>query len=102
MEEEKRDFNTIDRKYEFVACNPCNQHVITAKNGVVFNAHDEGLPTTLMTYYKECKRLGCDQYTLDSVLNLIGRVEKFQRKNGCKPADIDLPCEVDRCVRGLL
>ena len=90
----------IDRKFRFVAVNPCNNHVYTEENGIVFAAKDKALPEALRAYYKECRRLHCDSSHLESVNLLIERIVRFQANVECRIPDTDTPCEINRCIGG--
>ncbi len=90
----------IDRKFKFVAVNPCNKKVYTEENAVVFCAKDKALLSTLEMYYHECACLGCGSSHLESIDLLIGRVKSFQEKKEVRIPDTETDCEIDRCIGG--
>jgi len=90
----------IDRKFKFVAVNPCNQKVYTEENAVVFCAKDKCLPKALQAYEKECKDRGCESSHLESISLLISRVLTFQEACESKLPDTNTSCEIDRCIGG--
>ena len=90
----------IDRKFKFVAVNPCNNHVYTEENAMIFCAKDAAVPNTLRAYYAECIKLGCNQEHIDSIKLLLDRVEAFQRDNESRIPDTVGDCEIDRCING--
>ena len=92
----------IDRKFKFVAVNPCNQKVYTEENAIVFCAKDRALPAALNAYLTECRRLRCGESHIESVNLLLQRVHDYQRTgNGeCKVPDTETDCEIDRCIGG--
>lgn len=91
--------STIDRKFKFIAVNPCNGNVYTEDNAVVFCAKDQALIPTLSAYRDECKKIGCGNEHLESIDLLIGRILEFQQEEVKKP-DTDTNCEIDRCIGG--
>ena len=93
---------TIDRKFKFLAINPCKGTIYTEKNAVLFLAKDAGLLPTLDRYLKFCENVGCDPSHIESVELLMGRVRKFQQEYGSKQPDTETPCEIDRCIGGKL
>jgi len=94
----------IDRKFKFVAVNPCNQKVYTEENAIIFCAKDAALLPTLETYYHECKALHCGSEHLESINLLIERVKGFQAigndENRFHVPDTETDCEIDRCIGG--
>jgi hypothetical protein len=92
----------IDRKFEFVAVNPCKGNVYTQRDAIVFCAKDEALIPTLMCYRAACSHLGCDASHLESIDLLMDRVSEYQRKMQCKVPDTETDCEIDRCIGGNL
>jgi len=94
----------IDRKFHFVATNPCKGDVYTEENAIIFCAKDAALVPTLETYYHECKALGCRKEHLESIDLLIERVRRFQAigkdKKHFHVPDTDTDCEIDRCIGG--
>ena len=92
----------IDRKYRILAVNPCSGNVHNEEDSVLFLAKDEALLVALEAYVEECSLLGCEDTHLESVNLLIERVEEYQRKVKVEVPDTNLPCEIDRCIRGKL
>lgn len=92
---------TIDRKFVFLAVNPCNGHIYTEKNAVVFCAKDKALPTTLRKYREECNRLGCNPEHLESIDLLIEREDKYQAEVESRIPDTIGDCELGRCLAGI-
>ncbi len=92
---------TIDRKFKFLAINPCNKKIYDEENAVVFVAKDKALIPTLMAYQEECKKLGCESEHIKSIGLLIERVANFQTTE-CDIPDTILKCEIDRCIDGKL
>ena len=94
----------IDRKFRFVAVNPCNGKTYTEDNALILCAKDAALLPTLETYYHECKELGCGKDHLESIDLLILRVKKFQAAGKDQDhfhiPDTDTDCEIDRCIGG--
>jgi len=90
----------IDRKFKFVAVNPCNQKVYTEENAVVFCAKDEAFLDILPKYLEACERRGSNPEHLESILLLTGRVAQYQEFVESKVPDTDLDCEIDRCIGG--
>lgn len=92
----------IDRKFKFVATNPCKGNVFTEQNAMVFAAKDAALLPTLETYYFECKKLGCGPEHLESINLLIERVTRFQGEGENRHIpDTETSCEADRCIGGI-
>ena len=90
----------IDRKFKFVAVNPCNQTVYTEENAIIFCAKDKALPEALFAYQEACEAMGCGQEHLESISLLRNRVGEFQRYIEAKIPDTDTDCEIDRCIGG--
>ena len=90
----------IDRKYKILATNPCSGSVHTEDDAILFLAKDLAVLQMLEKYSEECNILGCDDTHLDSVYQLIKRVEEYQRDHGAEIPDTNTPCEIDRCIRG--
>ena len=90
----------IDRKFKFVATNPCKDTVYTEENAIVFCAKDAAVPKMLLEYQKECKKLGCDESHLESASLLFDRVLEFQKKVEKRVPDTETECEIDRCIGG--
>ena len=89
----------IDKKYRILAVNPCNGHIHTEKDAVLFNASDKALLAALDAYSSECRRLGCGEEHLESISLLYARIAEYQKKSSKIP-DTDTPCEIDRCIGG--
>ncbi len=83
----------IDTKVIMTAVNPCNGHVYTQYNAVLFSARDKCLIPALEAYLDACIREDADVIQIESVENLIDRVKDFQKDNGAKTPDIDSDCE---------
>ena len=58
------------------------------------------LLNVLAYYHDQCKMGGADENHLTSIQLLHQRVSAFQNKHGSKLPDTDLPCEIDRCIKG--
>ena len=91
----------IDWKYKIHAINPCSKNEHTEEDSILFLAKDRAVPVMLRAYLSECERLKVNQAHLDTVQLLIKRVDDYQRDVNVKTPDTDLPCEIDRCVRGI-
>ena len=91
----------IDRKFKFVAFNPCKGTVYTEEDAVLFLAKDRVVLPMLRFYRDECKIIGCGSEHLESIDLLIGRVKRFQREEGSRIPDTETPCEIDRCIGGI-
>ena len=92
----------IDRKYKILAVNPCSGNVHTEDDSILFLAKDAGLLPMLETYVEECSLLGCDDTHIESINLLIERVEEYQKKVKSEIPDTDLPCEIARCIKGVI
>jgi len=90
----------IDRKFKFVAVNPCNQKVYTEENAVVFCAKDKALLPALYAYKRACEDLDCNKEHLESIHLLAQRVLNYQQTIESRVPDTNLPCEIDRCING--
>lgn len=90
----------IDRKFKFVATNPCKGNAFTEENAIVFLAKDRAVPGMLLDYYDRCEDMGCGADHLESVALLQDRVVEFQKHNESKIPDTETPCEIDRCIGG--
>lgn len=90
----------IDRKFKFVAVNPCNGKVYTEENAVVFCAKDKAFLQALRKYKYACKHYGSNCEHLESVGLLIDRVKHFQENVESKVPDTETDCEIDRCIGG--
>ena len=91
----------IDRKFKFVAVNPCNNKYHTQEDAIVFCAKDEAVPYMLQAYKEECKRLGANSEHIESIRLLANRVMQYQKDIEHKVPDTDGDCEIDRCIGGL-
>ncbi len=89
----------IDRKFEFVAINPCSGNHYTEEDAFVFCAKDRAAPAALKAYLSKCKALGCDKDQIKSVKLLIKRVKTYQKEVKAKAPDIDSLCESIRCLK---
>lgn len=92
----------IDRKFKFVATNPCKGSVYTEHNAMVFCAKDEALPYALNAYLEKCKTLGCGESHIESVELLLKRVIDYQNGVEVHLPDTETDCEIDRCIGGNL
>jgi len=101
-EMEDKKMEVIDRKFKFIAFNPCKGTIYTEKNAVLFLAKDAGLLPTLDRYLKFCENSGCDSNHIESIELLMGRVRRFQQEWGDKLPDTNTPCEIARCIKGKL
>ena len=90
----------IDRKYQILAVNPCNGHIHTEADSILFNADDRAVPAMLRAYKRECERIGCEEPHIESISLLHDRVLIRQSKTGGKVPDTDTQCEIDRCIGG--
>ena len=90
----------IDRKFKFVATNPCKGNVFTEENAIVFLAKDVCVPAMLSAYIKECKRVACGPEHIRSMQLLRERVLAYQSQVESKLPDTETPCEIDRCIGG--
>jgi hypothetical protein len=92
----------IDRKFIFLAVNPCKKGVIyTESDGIVLLAKDNACVATLNFYHDECKRLGADDVQLEGIKRLIVRIEEWRANNKekCKVADTN-ECEANITIGG--
>jgi len=89
----------IDRKYRFLAVNPCTGQIHDESDSILFLVKDQALPVALRVYRDECERLGCSDTHLESLDLLYERVIFFQETN-VKLPETDTPCEVNRCIGG--
>lgn len=92
---------TIDWKYKIQAVNPCSGNTHTEDDSILFLAKDKAVPATLRYYKAKCKRLGANPAHLEAIELLIGRVDSYQNEIEAKVPDTDLPCEIERCVKGV-
>jgi len=91
---------TIDRKFRILAVNPCNGHIYTEKDAILLCAKDKAVPAALAAYHSECEKLGANKEHLDSIILLIGRVNKFQVEVESRIPDTIGACEIARCIEG--
>lgn len=92
---------TIDWKYKIQAVNPCSGNTHTEADAVLFLVKDKAVPAMLRAYVLECERLGTNPAHLEAMELLIERVEQYQRDIESKIPDTDLPCEIERCTKGV-
>ena len=90
----------IDRKFKFVATNPCKNSVYTEENAVVFCAKDKAVPSMLTAYIKECEKIGCGDEHLEAIRLMRGRIIQYQIENESRIPDTETDCEIDRCIGG--
>jgi hypothetical protein len=91
---------SIDKKFRFLAVNPCKQGVIyTEEDGMLLLAKDDACIPTLQFYFKECERLGADEVQLEGIRLLIDRIMAWREKypNRCKVADTN-ECEAQSTI----
>ena len=93
----------IDRKFEFLAKNPCKGTYYDETNAIVFLAKDKAfLFGALPAYREKCIELGSNPEHIESIDLLIGRVADFQSYHESKVPDTETECEIRRCVKGEL
>ena len=92
----------IDRKFKFVATNPCKGNVYTEENAIVFCAKDQAVPYMLNAYLERCRDLGCGSEHIESIELLLQRVIDYQNIVEVRLPDTDTKCEIDRCIKGIL
>ena len=92
----------IDRKFKFVATNPCKGNVYTEENAIVFCAKDEAVPYMLNAYIEKCKALQCGDEHIESIKLLLQRVMIYQNKVEIHLPDTETDCEIERCIGGKL
>ncbi|MCP5006902.1 MAG: hypothetical protein GY941_23590 [Planctomycetes bacterium] len=90
----------IDRKFKFVATNPCKDTVYTEENAIVFCAKDKALIPALRAYAGACVAIDCGEEHINSIDLLIDRVKDFQENIECRVPDTETDCEIDRCIGG--
>jgi len=90
----------IDRKFKFVATNPCKGNVYTEENAIVFVAKDKAVPRMLRAYIIKCQELGCGAEHIESAELLAKRVEEYQQNVECRTPDTETDCEIARCING--
>lgn len=90
----------IDRKFKFVAVNPCNQKVYTEENAMIFCAKDKALIPALRAYVAACVALDCGDEHIESIALLMGRIKKYQHDTESRVPDTETDCEIDRCIGG--
>lgn len=91
----------IDRKFKFLAVNPCSGNVYTEKNAVVFCAKDKALVPALRAYAGACVAIDANPEHIESIDLLIERVAEYQRTIEVKVPDTVGDCELDRCIGGI-
>jgi len=93
---------TIDRKFQILAVNPCKKGAIyTQADGFFFKATDKFAPHALVGYIKAMKESGeVDSIQIESAELLLQRVMKKQVVEGARTPDIDSDCEIARCIAG--
>lgn len=88
----------IDRKFEFMAINPCNSKHYNQKNAMVFCAKDRAVPVMIKAYIEECKIIGCGTEHIESMQLMLDRVVAYQKNVECRTPDTETECEIDRCI----
>lgn len=91
----------IDWKYKIQAVNPCSGNTHSEDDSILFLAKDKAVPAMLRAYLSECERLEANPAHLEAIVLLLGRVEAYQRDIASKIPDTDLPCEIERCTKGI-
>jgi hypothetical protein len=103
VERERRNgIMAIDKKFRFLAVNPCKKGVIyTEEDGMVLLAKDDACLPTLKFYHDECVRLGAGLAQVEGIRLLIERVEQWRAKypNRCKVPDVNT-CEAENTIGG--
>lgn len=89
---------TIDRKFKILAVNPFTNNHYTEENAFLLCAKDKATPAALRAYITECKRLGCDEGHIESLEQMLKRIELFQAENGARKADT-VGLELQHCLR---
>jgi len=92
----------IDRKFKFVAVNPCNNKVYTQENALILCAKDKAVIPALDAYLTACVALDCGMEHIESVQLLIQRVMDYQINVERKVPDTEGDCEIARCIGGIL
>jgi hypothetical protein len=92
---------TIDWKYKIQAVNPCSGNTHSEEDSILFLAKDKAVPAMLYAYLNKCEELGTNPAHIEAIELLIKRVEDYQRDIESKVPDTDLPCEIDRCTKGI-
>ena len=90
----------IDRKFEFIAFNPCKGKIYTHKNGILFLAKDLAVPEMLDKYMSRCEELGCGNEHIHSMALAKERILHYQRTVESHVPDTNLTCEIERCIKG--
>ena len=93
---------TIDRKFKFVATNPCKGNVYTEENAIIFCAKDNCVPAMISSYIAEARLRKCGGVHIESMELLYLRVLKFQQNVESRLPDTETNCEIDRCIGGKL
>jgi hypothetical protein len=96
----QKEVRMIDRKFKFVATNPCKGNVYTEENAIVFLAKDRAVPKMLVAYKDECRAIGCADNHIQSIDLLLDRVLEFQTETESRVPDTEGECEVNRCIHG--
>jgi hypothetical protein len=91
---------TIDRKFRFLAINPCNGNIYTEKDALILCAKDRAVPAALKAYLAECTKIRCNNEHLRSIGLLIQRVEDYQHTVEVRTPDTVGECEISRCLDG--
>jgi hypothetical protein len=89
----------IDKKFKFLALNPCTGNYYTQKDAFVMCAKDQAVPATLKTYINECVRLNADENQIKSAQLLLKRVLEFQNIFPTKIPDVSTSREIFVCCQ---
>lgn len=82
----------LDGKFHGIIVKNKDQSIIPQDQWVVFLAKDNAFPATLKFYLEECKRQGAGYRQIQSLEELIKRVEKWRSANYklCKIPDVEV------------
>lgn len=93
--------SAIDWKYQIRAVNLCSGNTHTEEDSVLFLAKDKAfLIGGLPGYRAACVELGANPAHIEAIDLLTERVKRRQEMD-CKVPDTDLPCEIERCTKGV-
>lgn len=95
----KNNIDVIDRKFQFLALNPCTGNFYTQKDAFIMCAKDRAVPAALETYIDECIKLNADENQIKSAQLLLKRVLEFQSKFPTKVPDVSTSREIFTCCQ---